>query len=80
MTSAPWARAFSIRSGDEVDPDDASDPAVQGRPHGELSDGTESEDGEGVVGADVGVLHRLPRGRQDVGEVEEALVRQLVRG
>ena len=64
---------------DEVDRDDAAHPAVQRTAQGELADGAEPEHGEGVVAADVGVVHRLPGRREDVGEVEEALVGQVAR-
>src|SRR6185437_2045453 len=48
--------------------------AVPGDPGAELPDRPQAEHGHAAAGRDVGVLDRLPRRGQDVGQVEEALV------
>ena len=48
-----------------------------GRSARELADRAEPEHREGAAAGHLGVLHRLPGGGQDVGEVEEPLVGRL---
>ena len=65
--------------GDEVDPDHRSTPRVRRDAHAHLADRAEPVDGERSRLRGVGVRDRLPRRRQDVREVEEALVRRALR-
>ncbi len=65
--------------GDEVDADDEACSAVCGDAGGHVSDGPETEYGDGAAGWDRGVLDGLPGGGQDVGEVDEAVVGAVVR-
>jgi hypothetical protein len=53
--------------------------AVRGDPAGHVADRPEAEHADRAAVGDPGVLDRLPRRRQDVGEVDEALVRRAVR-
>jgi len=65
--------------GDEVDTDDALHAELKGDAAGKLPDGTEADHRQGASLGHVGVLDRLPGRGEDVREVEEALVRVLVR-
>ena len=65
--------------GDEVDADDEPGAAVLGDPARHLADRAEPEHDHAAAVRDVGVLDRLPRGRQHVGEVDEAVVGRAVR-
>ena len=60
--------------GHEVEAEHAPGAAVLGDPGTHLADRAEAEDGDAAALGDRGVLDRLPRGGQDVGEVDEALV------
>jgi hypothetical protein len=53
--------------------------AVPGDPRAELTDWPEAEHRDAAAGRDVGVLDRLPRRGQDVGQVQVALVRRALR-
>jgi hypothetical protein len=58
----------------QVDPDDLRRAEVGRDAAGHGTDGSEAEHHDRAAGGDGGVLHRLPRGRQDVGEVHESIV------
>ncbi|PSK62863.1 hypothetical protein B0E53_05229 [Micromonospora sp. MH33] len=58
----------------QVEPDHPAGAEVPPDPGAELPDRAEAEHGQGAAGRGVRVLHRLPGGGQDVGEVEPALV------
>ena len=62
----------------EVEPEDGLDAQVLGDAGAHLADRPEADDGEAAALRDLRVLHRLPRGGQDVGEEEEAVVRRPV--
>ena len=64
--------------GDDVGGEDLLGAEVQGDPGGHVADRAEAEDEHAAVLRDAGVLHRLPGGRQDVGEVDEAVVGRAV--
>ncbi len=64
--------------GHPVDGEDAVSGA-DAHPRGHVADRAGAEDEERAALGDVGVLQRLPRGRQHVGEEEEAVVGVLVR-
>src|SRR3954447_16247238 len=49
-----------------------------GDPRGHVTDRAEPEHGDAAAFRDVGVLQRLPRGRQYIGEVDHALVGDAV--
>jgi hypothetical protein len=58
---------------------DHLDAANQRDPGGHVADRSGPEDEQRAAGCHVGVLHRLPRGRQHVGEEHEPVVRRTVR-
>src|SRR5215204_4199293 len=62
--------------GNKVDRDDEVGTAMAGDAATHLADGAEAEDGYGPARRYVCVCDGLPRGRKDIGEVEEALVGQ----
>ena len=64
--------------GHRVHADDAV-ALVLGDPAGEVTDRAQAQDDERAAVRDVGVLHALPGGRQDVGEVGEPVVRRALR-
>ena len=59
--------------GDEVDGDHFV-TAVRGDPAGHVADRSDAQHGHRAAGRDGGVLNRLPRRGQHVGQVEEAVV------
>jgi hypothetical protein len=61
--------------GHAVDADDALDAAVARDAHGHVADRAEPQHDERAAGWHRGVLERLPRRRQHVGEVDEPVVR-----
>ena len=63
--------------GHQVDADHAV-ALVLGDPAGEVTDRAQAEDDEGAALGHVRVLHALPGGRQDVGEVGEPVVRRAL--
>jgi hypothetical protein len=60
--------------GDEVDADHRLRAAVPGDPRGHVTDRAEAEHDDASTRRDRSVLDRLPGRRQDVGEVDEAVV------
>ena len=64
--------------GDDVGAEDLLRAEVQGDPGGHVADRAQAEDEHAAVLRDAGVLHRLPGRRQDVGEVDEAVVGRAV--
>ena len=67
-------RLVADRIVDAVDPDDLTDAALERDPAGHVADRPEPEHEEGPLGLRVGVGDGLPRGRQHVGEEQEAVV------
>ena len=70
----PVAARQLISLRDEVDADDALDAKVPGDSNAHLPDRPETVDRERASFRHVRVCHRLPGGREHVGEIEEALV------
>ena len=64
--------------GDDVGAEDLPGAQVQGDAGGHVADRAQAEDEHAAALRDAGVLHRLPRGGQDVGEVDEAVVRRAL--
>jgi hypothetical protein len=64
--------------GHEIDADHAVTP-VERYARGHVPDRAKAEDGDASAVRDAGVLDRLPGRRQDVRQVDEALVRKLFR-
>lgn len=60
--------------GDEIDTDDGTGAAVLCDTGGHVADGPQTQDGYRAAVGNGRVLDRLPRGGQDVGEVDEAVV------
>ena len=58
----------------QVDSDDLRGAAMLGHPRAHLADRAEAEYGDAARLRDLGVLDGLPRGRQHVGQVDEAIV------
>src|SRR5207237_10827228 len=62
----------------QVNAEHLLEAAVPGDPGAHVADRPETEDGERAAGRHIGVLDRLPRGGQHVGQVHEPVVRRAL--
>ena len=75
ITVTPRARARAEALQDDVGADDLSRAEVERDAGRHVTDRAEPEDEDAPPWRDAGVLHRLPGRRQDVGQVDEPVVR-----
>jgi hypothetical protein len=60
----------------QIHSNDGVDPLLLGDPARHVADGAQSQDQQGTTIGHSGVLHGLPGGRQDVREIDKAVIRR----